>query len=257
LGIGRAVRGALPYGVWDFVFQLLVLSTCYWLYTFTRALVRGSETLAYHNATVIMNVERKLGIYAEPWLQAKVSHVQWVIVGLNWFWSNVHLPMVIGTILWMYFARRRQYGLFRDWFLTINVVGIAIYGLVPTAPPRLLPTSGIVDTMFVYSPHSVQWGVTSLTANPYAAMPSLHMAYALFVAGSVIALARRRWVKVLFGLYPVVIGFAIIVTGNHWFLDALAGALVAFAAYVFCQRVAHQPVHSLQVADAPIYTDEQ
>ena len=129
--------------------------------------------------------------------------------------------------------------------------------MLPTAPPRLVPSSGIVDTMYVLSPHSLPWGITSATANPYAAMPSLHMAYALFVACCVMLLSRRRWPKVLFAFYPVVIGFAIIVTGNHWFLDALAGALVTFAAYVVCARLSHQSVQSLQPAEVLIrFTDD-
>jgi membrane-associated phospholipid phosphatase len=257
MGVVRAVGAALPYGFWDFLFQISLLSTCYWLYTFTRAMVRGAEPVALHNATVIMNVERALGVFREPWLQAKVSHVEPILRGLNWFWSNVHLPVILGCLMWMYFARRHYYGFFRNWFLTINVLGIAVYALLPTAPPRLVPSSGIVDTMYVLSPHSIQWGINSSTANPYAAMPSLHMAYAIFVASCVVLLSRRRWPKVLFSFYPVVMGFAVIVTGNHWFLDALAGALVTFAAYVVYTRVSDLPVHSMQPAEVPIrLTDE-
>jgi membrane-associated phospholipid phosphatase len=251
-GVVRAVGAALPYGLWDFLFQISLLSICYWLYTLTRAMVRGAEPVAMHNAAVIMHMERALGIFREPWLQAKVSHVELVLQALNWFWSNIHLPVIIGCLLWMYFGRRRYYAFFRNWFLTINVLGIAVYALLPTAPPRLLPSSGIVDTMYVLSPHSLQWGINSSTANPYAAMPSLHMAYALFVAACVIMLGRSRWPKVMFGLYPVVMGLAIIVTGNHWFLDALAGALVTFAAYVACARVSEQPGLSMQPAEALI-----
>jgi membrane-associated phospholipid phosphatase len=258
MGVVRAVGAALPYGFWDFLFQIGILSSCYWLYTFTRAMVRGDEAVAMHNASVIMNVEKALGIFREPWLQAKASHVEWLIRGLGWFWSNVHLPVILGCLLWMYFARRHYYGFFRNWFLTINVLGIAMYTMLPTAPPRLVPSSGIVDTMYVLSPHSLPWGITSSTANPYAAMPSLHMAYALFVACCVVLLSRSVWAKWLFGLYPVVIGFAIIVTGNHWFLDALAGALVTFTAYVVCARVSRQSVPSLQPAEALIrLTDDR
>jgi len=96
MGVVRAVGAALPYGFWDFLFQIGLLSTCYWLYTFTRAMVRGADTVAMHNATTVMHIERALGIFREPWLQAKVSHVEPVLQGLNWFWSNVHLPVILG-----------------------------------------------------------------------------------------------------------------------------------------------------------------
>jgi membrane-associated phospholipid phosphatase len=246
MGAARASNAVLPYGLWDFVFQMGVLSSCYWLYTFTRAAVQGKEAVALHNAAVVMRIEQALHIFHEPWLQAQVSHSETLLRGLDWFWSNVHLPMVLGCLLWVYLARHRSFGFVRNWFLTLNLLGIAVYALLPTAPPRMVPTSGIVDTAWVLSPHSLQWGITSAVANPYAAMPSLHMAYALFVACTVILLSRRTWMKLLFGLYPVAIGVAVIATGNHWFLDALAGALVTATAYVACSRASEQTLLSRQ-----------
>ena len=191
-GIGRLIDALLPYGLWDFLFQMAVLSSCYWLYTYTRAAVHGEKAVALHNAALVMRIERALGIFHEAWLQAQVSRFEILLRGLDWFWSNVHLPVVIGCLLWVYLARRRSWGFVRNWFLTLNMLGIAIYALLPTAPPRLLPSSGIVDTAWLLSPHSLQWGITSAIANPYAAMPSLHMAYALFVACIVVVLTRRR-----------------------------------------------------------------
>lgn len=248
----RTTNAVFPFGLSDFLLQIGILSGCYFLYTFTRAMVRGAEATAMHNAAVIMHIERTLGVFREPWLQAKVSHVEFLLVVFNWLWSNVHLPVMIGCLLWIYFAHRKDYGFYRNWFLSMNVMGIAIYALLPTAPPRLVPSSGIVDTLYVLSPHSLQWGINSSTANPYAAMPSLHMAYALFVACALIGLSRRRWLKPVFAAYPVLMFFAIIVTGNHWFLDALAGAMVTFAAYVFCARVSYGSTAALVPADVMV-----
>ena len=246
---GRAARrlsdALLPYSLWDFLFQMAVLSSCYWLYTYTRVAVRGRQAEALHNAALVMHLEQALGIFHEAWLQAQVSRSVILLRGLDWFWSNVHLPVVIGCLLWVYLARHRAYPFVRNWFLTLNLLGIAIYALLPTAPPRLLPSSGIVDTAWVLSPHSLQWGVSSAMDNPYAAMPSLHMAYALFVACTIVSLTRGRTVKLLAGLYPLAIGVAIIATGNHWFLDALAGALVTLVAYLTCRRVCPSPLPSL------------
>ena len=245
----RGINAAFPFGLWDFITQLGVLSGAFFLYSFTRVVVRGAEATAMRNANAIMHVERTLGVFREPWLQAKVSHVEPLLRVFNWFWSNVHLPIMLGCLLWLYFAHRERFGFFRNWFLTMNLIGVAMYALLPTAPPRLVPSSGVVDTLFVLSPHSVQWGINSSTANPYAAMPSLHMAYALFVACALIGLTRSRWLKVLFAVYPVFMFFAIIVTGNHWFLDALGGALVTCVAYVFCAQVSYGSMSALQPAD--------
>ena len=215
----RLIDALLPWGLWDFLLQMAVLSSCYWLYTYTRAAVHGEKAEALHNAALVMRLEQALGIFHEAWLQAQVSRSVILLRGLDWFWSNVHLPVVIGCLLWVYLARHRAYPFVRNWFLTLNLLGIAIYALLPTAPPRLLPSSGIVDTAWLLSAHSLQWGIRSAMDNPYAAMPSLHMAYALFVACTVVSLARGRAVKLLAGLYPIAIGVAIIATGNHWFLE--------------------------------------
>jgi hypothetical protein len=120
----------------------------------------------------------------------------------------------------------------------MNGVALVLYLLVPTAPPRLTFTSGIVDTLWLLSPVNLSAGGMSGQANPYAAVPSLHFGWALFVGLSVVMMAHRHWVRVVGALFPAVTLLSIIVTGNHWLFDALAGGLVSIGAYLLVARMA-------------------
>ncbi len=77
---------------------------------------------ALANAHAIMNAEKALHIYVEPWLQAKVSHVHGCVQFLNWFYANVHLPVTILFLVWIYLYRNEVFGFFRNWFLAMNVL---------------------------------------------------------------------------------------------------------------------------------------
>lgn len=243
-----------PLGLRDFAFQIAILSSTYVAYTLSRAAAQGAEEVAVANGTAVMQAEKSLGIYVEPWLQTQVSHAEPVIHGLNWFYVNVHLPVIIGVLIWLYMDHRHEFPFFRNWFLALNALGVLCYVLIPTAPPRLVPSSGIVDTLFIMSDQNFQGGLLGVFANPYAAMPSLHVGYALFAAMTLGMLVRRRWVRMLGYSYPLSMLAAITVTGNHWLLDSLGGALVCGAAYVFVARLSRQSAASAELLPVPLRT---
>ena len=253
--LSSAINAVFPYGVGDFVFQVAILSSTWWVYRYVRGAARGAEALAVHNGVDVMNAEKALGLYWEPWLQTHTSHVEPILQFFNWFYTNIHLPAILGCLVWLYLARRRVFPFFRDWFLALNVLGIVGYTLVPTAPPRLIPSSGIVDTLYIMSHHSYQVGPLSQLANPYAAMPSLHLAYALFLACAVAFLVRRRWLRLLFATYPFLMFMAITVTGNHWVLDSVGGAVITGAAYLFVARTVRTPATTVELVGASSWMD--
>ena len=241
-----------PLGFVDFAFQFAILSTTYGAYTLARAAAHGAGETAIANGTAVMKAEQGLGIYVEPWLQTKVSHVEPLIHGLNWFYLNVHLPVILGLLIWLYMGRRRQFQFFRNWFLALNALGVLCYVLIPTAPPRLVPSSGIVDTLFLMSHQNFQGGLLGSFANPYAAMPSLHIGYALFVAVALGLLVRQRWVRIVAYVYPLAMLAVITITGNHWLLDGLGAAIVCVAAYVFVARLSRVPAGATELLPAPV-----
>src|SRR6476661_7589910 len=153
--------------------------------------------------------------------------------------------------------RNHAFPLVRNVFIVANAIGLACYTLYPAAPPRMLGSLGFVDTLNETSVNHHSGLIASLS-NPYAAMPSLHTAYALIVGISAVMLVRTRVLRVLWAFYPALVVFSIVATANHFFLDAAGGAGVAmlaalavYAAHTRSRRLAAvlvaAPVASFQV----------
>jgi len=157
-------------------------------------------------------VERSLGLYVEHDAQGWLTGHPWLaaIVGFLYLWG--HVPATVGALVWARLEHPRAFGLARDAFLATQLVVVAGWVAFPTAPPRMLsggerPSGGLVD----------------LIQSPYAALPSGHVAFAAFVAGVVCSLAAWRWVRGVVALYPVLVTAVVVVTANHFWLDAVAG----------------------------------
>jgi len=130
----------------------------------------------------------------------------------------------------------RDYKRFRWSLAVIHLMfGITIIAF-PVAPPRMLPDKGYVDTIIIYSRTDITKTEERLGVNPYAAMPSLHFTYALFVGIGYYFFAMKRWLRVLGVAYTITVGFIIVITGNHYFSDAIA-ALIYTSIAVWLSRV--------------------
>jgi membrane-associated phospholipid phosphatase len=234
--VGRLLNEArfaiVPSGAEDLLRQGLIMLVCYAAYDLSRAIVQGREAVAYANGLFFMNLEKALGIFVESWIQSRVSSFEPAMAFLVWSYQSLHLPVVIATLIFAFSQRRSSWPLVRNCFLAMNFTAVIVFAVLPTMPPRMLFTSGIADMNYLFGVRS-QILENGVLANPYAAMPSLHFGYALFVAVVIFMFARQRWLRRLALLYPVLVLIAIIATGNHFILDALGGALVAIAASVF------------------------
>jgi membrane-associated phospholipid phosphatase len=237
----REWRNILPNGRDDAIREALILFTSVIAYDVVRYLTTGRESTAVTNANHIIAVERSLGLYIEPWVQAKISHVHDLLLLLNWFYAQVHIPAIVAFLTWVYLRRGDAYAFFRNAFLLINAIALSVFALVPVAPPRLLPSSGLVDTLFVFSGINYQSGGLRSITNPFAALPSLHFAYAVFISVGLLVLVRSRPVRVAALVYPVVVLVSIVATGNHFLIDALAGGLVIAIAYLFTLSGTSEP----------------
>ena len=161
--------------------QAIIMVACYAAYDLSRALAQGREAVALANGVFFMNLEKALGIWWEPWIQGRVSEFEPLMSSLVWVYSYLHLPLIIGAMLWVFTQRRSSWTLYRNWFLAMNFIAVIVFALLPTAPPRMIFTSGVADINFL---HGVREQIfeNGLLANPFAAMPSLHFGYALFIA---------------------------------------------------------------------------
>lgn len=181
-------------------------------------------------ARALMDFERSLGLFVELDLHLWLQRHEWLLTLAGSFYVWAHVSVLVGLLAFNWFADPARFRRLRDWLLATQVIVVAGYLVVPTAPPRLLPEAGFRDTL------TQLWG-TDATAlahtvqSPYAAMPSGHVAFAVIVAAGLWATSRRPWIRAAALAYPLVVCFVVLTTANHFWLDAVAGALAALVGW--------------------------
>lgn len=218
----------MPRGGRDLARQLVIWLGFALAYETARGLARGSAVEAQRHARDVISLERALGAFFEPRLQHHVIDAsQALITAANWTYWIAEFGVVTVVLAWAYMRHTDRYIVLRNALIATNVIGYIGYVLVPTAPPRLVPGHGFVDTLAGSSSLNHGTPIVAFAANRYAAMPSLHTADAMVLGVALAALSRNRWARWLWLVWPVWVSFALIVTANHFWLDAAAGVLVA------------------------------
>lgn len=208
--------------------ELLLILLAYAAYTLTRNTLPAHRARAEDNALDLYRLEQRLHLDVEKGLNDVVAGhgTNALSVLANYTYSLTHLGVTVSVLVWLFVARPHAYRTARTVVLVSTVVGLVGFWLYPLAPPRFFPDLGYVDTI-VRDGTWGSWGsnVVAESSNQYAAMPSVHLVWAIWSAGALVLWSHRRWLRLLAPLYPVVILLVILGTANHWLLDA-AGALV-------------------------------
>jgi len=165
-------------------------------------------------------------------LQRAVDGSQLLATLASWTYWNSEFTVLGLALLWVYLRRNEAFVNFRNSILLANVLGLIGYVALPTAPPRMFPDLGFVDTLSDFGGLNHGSGLVEVASNPYAAMPSLHAADALIVGIVLFSVCRTRWLKPLWLIWPLWVWFSVMATGNHFWLDVLAGIVVATIALV-------------------------
>lgn len=184
-------------------------------------------------------------------LQRALSSVEPLITAANLTYWLSQFAVVGAALLWIYLRRYSWYLRVRDTIIVTNTIALIGYIVVPTAPPRLLTGMGFTDTLTTSALLNHGSGVVRLAENPYAAMPSLHTADALIISVALALLVRRVWLRVLWLLWPTWVAFSLIVTGNHYLSDIVAGILlvcVAAPATAALEHLRRQPLSGFNEA---------
>jgi membrane-associated phospholipid phosphatase len=227
----------LPKGWGDLWRQLGLFVLADLCYETVRGIAEGRADVAFANAGRIIEVERATGTYFEADLQSLLLSQQWLIEAANWMYMNTHFVVTTSFLVWLYLFRNDSFYFVRNMFLVAMALALVGYVAFPTAPPRLIPGEGFVDTITSFSQVNHDSALVRLFVNPYAAVPSMHIAFALMIAIPAISIARHALTKVAWALYPVLVLFVVVVTANHFWLDAAAGALVAGLAALAAVRL--------------------
>lgn len=202
-----------------------------WLYDMVNNLSAVHLHAALAHADDIFRVERVLHLDPEIALNTWIGAHQLVGFVLSNFYDNAHFVVTIGLLAWLWWRHPPIYRPLRNALVLINVIGFAVFWLYPVAPPRMLQSAGFVDVVaLTHSWGAWHSGALAAQANELAAMPSLHMAWALWCGIVMWLIAKRSALRVLAVVYPMVTVVAVLGTANHFFFDLLGGVLTLAAA---------------------------
>jgi hypothetical protein len=235
---------------YGWIIEVLVGAAIYLLYDSLRDEVVGVSADAYRNAVQIIDAEKFLGLYHEYSIQQAFIGLDWFMAFWNIWYGTIHFVMPLVALVWLYRKLPARYVRWRNTFVLMLGVSILAFWAYPLMPPRLMPARfGFVDTaaqFFNFGPQiRVQLGPDGQPSaeavrnygNLFAAMPSLHVGWSTWSTLAVWPLLRRTWAKVLWALYPVSIFFCIVVTANHWILDAVGGWVVLALGYLGARAI--------------------
>lgn len=210
---------------WRHLAEFLFVVPAYIAYQFVRGAVHGKAGTAFDNSSRLIHIEKQLGIFHEAFLQQLILPKAWAVDLFNYLYIWGHLPLIIAVALWLYVSHRPRYALFRNAFLISGLIALIGFSTVPLAPPRYMPEFGFTDTIInAQSYYALQ---NPKIVNQYAAMPSLHFGWDLLAAIAIGFNARARLARIFAFCLPIVMLGGIVLTANHYFLDAAAGALVS------------------------------
>lgn len=221
----------MPHGWLDVLRQVLLFAAAYFAYRLVRGLAEGHANAAFAHARELIGIERTLHLFVEPSVQTWASGSHLVMGAASWLYVNAQGPVTIAALLYLYVRHNSRFYFVRNMFMVAMAIALVGYVVFPTAPPRFMPEWGFIDTVEHFTPVSVSHTSASMSAlfNPYAAVPSMHVAFALMIGWPLARLARHAAVRVAWIVYPFVMVFVIVVTANHFIVDALLGALTAAA----------------------------
>jgi len=221
----------LPQGWLDVVRQLSLFLCAYFAYRLVRGMVEGRATAAFQHAREVISIERTLHLFVEPSVQAWASGSHLVMESTSWLYVNAQTSVTIGALLYVYLRHNQSFYFVRNMLMIGMALALVGYTVFPTAPPRFMPEWGFIDSVADLTGVGASQGGGSMTAlfNPYAAVPSMHVAFAVMIGWPLARLVRTPAVRVLWLVYPFLMTFVIVVTANHFIVDALLGALTAGA----------------------------
>jgi hypothetical protein len=227
----------LPHGYGDAGRQLGLFVLAELSYETVRGIADTERAQAFANGASVIDLERSTHTFFEPNLQSLVIDHRWIIDAANFMYMNSHFVITTAFLVWLYLFRNPSFYFVRNMFMVAMGLALVGYALLPTAPPRLFPEDGFVDTITALAKVNHDSGLVKIFINPYAAIPSMHIAFSLMIGVTGALISRHAITRAFWCIYPLLVFFVIIVTANHFWIDAAAGALVAATAAITARQV--------------------
>ena len=227
----------LPQGYGDAGRQLSLFVVAELCYEAVRGVADGQRATAILNGQHGREGAPGTHTFFEPHLQSLFIDHRWIIDFANFMYMNSHFVVTTAFLVWLYIFRNQNFYFVRNMFMVAMALAIVGYALVPTAPPRLFPQEGFVDTITDFAQVNHDSGLVKLFINPYAAIPSMHVAFSTMIGVTGVLISRHRVTKVLWAAYPVLVFWVVVVTANHFWIDGAAGLLVAVLSALAAREV--------------------
>jgi membrane-associated phospholipid phosphatase len=229
------IGSRLPKGWGDAGRQIGILVGVDVIYQLGRGVADHSRADAIAHGAQVIDFERSTHSLFEPDVQAFFLPVHWLIDVANQLYLNAQFSIALGFLVWLYLFRNESYYFVRNMFVVSMCLALIGYVGYPTAPPRMFPHDGFVDTITEFSDVNHNSTLAKIFINPYAAVPSMHCAFALMIGASGVMACRHWWSKAWWAFWPLLVAWVVIVTGNHYWVDVALGWMVALAAAAIAQ----------------------
>jgi hypothetical protein len=230
LSISALRQRFLPRGPVDLIVQLAVIAAAYYAWRYARGAVDGSMAASFAHARGLVDVERSLGFLVEPGIQDWAVSSGWPAEVARWGYANLHFKGSCLALAAIFFVFRGSFGFVRNMVLAAMAISVVAYALYPTAPPRFLPELGLDPSSAVTGNDPLLSSPGDPLFNPFAAVPSMHVGLSLILFWSLGLLVRTRALRALLFGYPLLMTYVVVASGNHFWLDAVFGAVTAAAA---------------------------
>ena len=221
----------------EFIRELAAVAVGALVYYLVRGAVADRASEAFQRARDVLELERRLRLDWETTIHEAILGSDALIDFANgaYFWG--HMPLLVLLALWLWRSHRDIWSRFRNALLLSAAIGLISYLLFPTAPPRLMPELGYIDTLAVRAAPAYQAQEVGLFVNPYAALPSLHVGWALLAGLAVWHTSKHPAMRTFAVAIPLSQAWAVVATANHWTLDAVAGLTVCGVAWLVAVQI--------------------
>ncbi|MCW3016845.1 MAG: hypothetical protein JWO02_3937 [Solirubrobacterales bacterium] len=219
-----------PQGFVDVLRQIALFASAYYAYRFLRGVVDDGQgaAIAFQNARDLISIEQTLGIFSERNLQKWTGGWDVSTDFASLVYINAQTTIVLAAIVYLYLRHNARYYFVRNMMIVAMAIALIGYIVYPTAPPRFFfPEYGFRDTVSEFTGVGHTDVKVNALFNPYAAVPSMHCCFAIIIGGTLSTLSKHRVTRILWAAYPILMTWIVVVTGNHWILDAVLGGATA------------------------------
>ena len=236
---GRRLRDGRMIYWWV---EVLAILAFYLVYSAVRNANGSNIPHALDDAKRIISLEHHLGIFHEATIQRWALHSKPLIITANYMYGSLHFIVTIGVAVWLFRKYSDDYPRFRNTLAVTTALALIGFTLFPLMPPRLLAMHGMhtnfVDTLERYPTFwSFDSGPAARISNQYAAMPSVHIAWSTWCALALVPRVKSRTSKILAASYPVLTLVVIVITANHYVIDALGGLVILSIGWLVANKL--------------------